>query len=221
MRNTSPIRFVLGAGYGVGPVAPRQRITRVHPRRDESGHGGEGGKTPPGQDGETPPADETPEQKAVREAQEQVAKTKSVSEWLVAEAQHKAEQARQAGLSEEQRASETQFQTAVATAVEEKKLEIAAEYIGQIDNLQNQLVDALIGGTLGAKGLEVKQFETVLGKLDKAAFIGEDGAVNVADVTKFADELAGAATKRPPRTGGPRVSGDDRGFGKYLPQKNN
>jgi len=227
MRRTT-LKLTTGAGYGVGPFGPRVRATRLHPRRDPEGHKkDDAGKTdPPKEDDKDggkkkPPPGETPEQKAVREAQEKEAQTTALSQWLVAEAQFNAEQARQAGLTDEQRQSEEAFNAAVTTKVEAAKVQLAGEWSGIVAGLQDQLVDAVISGTLATKGLQPKQFETVLGKLDKSAFFGEDGAVNVADVTKFADELAGAATARPPRTGGSRVADDDRGFGRYLPENNN
>lgn len=222
MRKTT-IGFLVGAGCGIDPFAPKRRITRMHPRRDEDGHSGEGegGKTGDKTgDKDKSKTGETPEQKALREAQEKITSTEALSQWLVAEAQFNAEQARQATLTDEQRAAEQQFQSTVDAAVAEARLEIAGEFAAQIDGLQTQLVDALIEGTLSARGLKVEQFRSVLDKLDKSSFIGEDGAVNKDEVTKLASELAGAATARPPRTGGPRGDAHDRGFGKYLPEKN-
>lgn len=226
MRRTT-LRFTTGAGYGVGPFAPRTRATRLHPRRDEGGHGSEGGKTDDkggdgkGGDKKNPPGGETPEQKAVREAQEQAAQTQALSQWLVAEAQFNAEQARQATLSEDQREQERQRQEWETTREREIRLEVEGEYAARIDVITGKYIDSLISGALAAKGLKPESFGTVLGKLDKSNFIGEDGAVNEEEVTKFATELGGAATARPPRTGGTRASADDRGFGRYLPEKNN
>jgi len=226
MRRTT-LRFTTGAGYGVGLFGPRVRATRLHPRRDPEGHknggeGGEGGKTDDkGGDKKDPPAGETPEQRAVREAQEQAAQTQALSQWLVAEAQFNAEQARQATLSEDQREQERQRQEWETTREREIRLEVEGEYAARIDTVTGKYIDSLISGALAAKGLKPESFGTVLGKLDKSNFIGEDGAVNEEEVTKFANELGGAATARPPRTGGTRASADDRGFGRYLPEKNN
>ncbi|WNM69934.1 scaffolding protein [Rhodococcus phage GuyFagieri] len=228
MRKTT-LDFLVGSGVGVGTVQPRG--ARMHPRRDEGGH-------PTGTKVEKtdPPAGETAEEKAAREKAEADAaaakKTggKSDAE-KAAEASAKAEKKRADDLEaeleaernknrteDEKKAAET-VKAKVKEAVDAKVVELTDHYEGIISDLRTEIIDGLISTALAETGRSAEDFKVVLATLDKATFLDENGVVKKADVSKWASELAGSASRRPPRTGGSRATSTNRGMGQWASEK--
>jgi hypothetical protein len=212
MRKTTALRFIVGAGYGVGFGRPTQSARRLHPRRDEGGH--EGGK-PEGEGGKSKkpvivPDDDEPK----TFSEEHVKKIQDTAAWLYAEQQHK--------LKLEQDKNKTDADREFDRRVEEKAKELASEgsveLLTRISDLQIDRVTDLIDAHLDAKRIDKKKVETVLATLDKEKFLNEDGSVNKDLVKRWADGLTAEQQSRPPRNGKSSGSFDsnDRGFGKYL-----
>lgn len=224
MRNTTV--NVMTRGFGskqFDPFARRERITRMAPRREPGEHDNKGGnenETPEekaAREAEEAKQNETPEQKAVREAKEQATRSEGIAKWLIAESQHKAEAAAAAGRTVEQQQAHVAQQQAIAAAVSAREVELTDQFSAEIAEYRNDVIDGLIEAALATKGRTPKDYETIIATLDRTGFIGNDGKVNKANVTKWASELAGSSSSRPPRTGGSRVSGStNRGMGQFL-----
>ncbi|WNY15139.1 scaffolding protein [Rhodococcus phage MacGully] len=227
MRNTT-IKKSFAAATTMDPFARSPRVSRMHPRRDDSGHP-KGTKT----EKTDPPANETAEEKAAREKAEADAKakpTKTEAE-KAAEAAAKAEKKRadeaEAALEEERNKNRTEdekkaaetVKAKVKEAVDAKTVELTDHYEGIIKGLRDEIIDGLIATALAETGRKADDFKIVIGSLDKSVFLDENGAVKTADVSKWASELAGSASSRPPRTGGSRATSGNRGMAQYLPQK--
>lgn len=219
MRDTK-LAFVPSFGDSAAFAQPN-RAKRRHPRRDPEGHtkeGAAGGK-------EGAPKGETDEQKSAREANEKKAADEEVakdakSALTAAEKRAKAaEDALEAekmktATDDEKKTAET-VKAKVTEAVSAKEVELTDHYEGIISSLRNDIIESTIQAELSAAGRNADDFKTVISTLDKSGFLDNDGAVKKADVKKWASELAGSASSRPPRTGTSRGS-SDRGFGKYL-----
>lgn len=224
MRNTT-VKMNRGfGGKSFDPFAPRVRATRMAPRRDPEGHkkeGENGNETPEekaAREAQEARNNETPEQKAVREANERVSTSERIAKWLIAESKHQAELAAAAGRTVEQQQAHVAQQAAIAQAVSLREVELTDQFSAEIAEYRNDVIDGLIEAALAAKGRTPKDFETIIATLDRTGFIGNDGKVSKADVTKWASELAGAGSSKPPRTGGSRTGTTNRGMGQYLPQ---
>ena len=212
------------------PFARSPRAARMHPRRAEGGHP-QGTKT-----GEKPEGskEETPEQKAAREKTEAEAAKKTgektpeqrAAEKAAKEALKRAddleaelEAERNKNRTEDEKKTAETIKTKVKEAVDAKVIELTDHYEGIISGLRSEIIDGLIGTALAETGRKADDFKTVIGSLDKSVFLDENGAVKTADVSKWASELAGSASGRPPRTGGSRATSGNRGMGQYLPPK--
>jgi len=119
------------------------------------------------------------------------------------------------GMTDDEKARAAETKTAVDTAVSAKVVELTDHYETRISALQGQIVDATIDAALGRVNRKRDEFKTVLETLDKQRFLGEDGAVKTDAVAKWASELAGSSSSKPPRSTS-SSSGSDRGFGRYL-----
>lgn len=224
MRNTIISKNI--AAPALDPFARRTRPTRMHPRRDPEGHnnpGGNGNETPEEKalrEQQEARANETAEARAAREAQEALSEGRNLADWLIAEANFRLEQQQAAGRTAEQQQAHEAQQAAINAAVEAARVEQAAAFTAQIEGLNNQIIDGIINGELGKTGRSADSYKVVLATLDKKRFVGDDGAVKKDEVVKWATELAGTNSSRPPRTGGGREGGTrDRGFGHLLEQK--
>ncbi|WIC89653.1 scaffolding protein [Rhodococcus phage Braxoaddie] len=224
MRNTmtkksfaaaSGIDLIVGSGLGVGTAHAR------HPRRDEGGHPS-GTKVDKGE----PPAGETAEQKAAREAAETEAAKKPAKSDAekAADKAAKDEKARadalQTQLDELTAKHATEDEKKVAETVKAKVAQAVADndakHAVTIKGLRHEIIDGLIAKELAETGRTADEFKTVLATLDKETFLDENGVVKKADVSKWASELAGSASKRPPRTGGSRATSTNRGMGQFI-----
>ena len=218
MRKTTAFKFIVGAGYGLGfGGRPAQSARRLHPRRDDDGHGNEGGN---GGEGGGKPLKNKPvivpddEDEPKTYSEDHVKKIQDTAAWLYAEQQHK--------LKLEQDKNKTDADREFDRRVEEKAKELASEgsveLLTRISDLQVARVEDLIDAHLDAKRIDKKKVETVLVTLDKAKFLNEDGSVNKDLVKKWADGLTSDQQSRPPRNGKSGGASDpsNRGFGKYL-----
>lgn len=118
-------------------------------------------------------------------------------------------------MNDDEKAREAEKKTAVASAVSAKETELTDHYSGVVAGLQDQIIDSIVDGLLDGAGLDRKEYEDVIGSLDKTNFIKDDGSVDREKVKKTFGQITKAATSRPPRTGGSRAI-QDNGFGKYL-----
>lgn len=231
MRNTLSTKKTFGFAAQMDPFARAPRGARMHPRRDEGGHetGNKTGEKGVGKQ-------ETAEEKAAREKTEadkakeksgpseteKAAKTQAAAEKKRADdlqAELDAERAK--SLSDDEKTRAAEVKTKVDKAVETKEIELHEHYGPIIEGLQTEIIDGLIESALSQAGRAADDFKTVIGTLDKRSFVGEDGAVKKADVTKWASELAGSYSSKPPRNvRGPRsASGtENRGMGRFLNQ---
>lgn len=118
--------------------------------------------------------------------------------------------------TEDEKALAEKIRTATETAVSAKETELTDHYEAMVEKLQNQIVDSTIDVELGKVGRDRKEFVAVLSALDKRQFLDDDGAVKTDAVSKWASELAGSSSSKPPRTSSTRSGSSDRGFGRYL-----
>ncbi len=202
-----------------------------------------GGRAHPRREGEhtDPPANETAEQKAAREKSEADAKAKTAADAKAKEAadakkaataekkraddlQAELDAERAKHLSDDEKTRAAEVKSKIDNAVSAKEVELTDHFTAIISDLQTEIIDATIDNAFATAGKDKKNFETVLGTLDRSRFIGEDGKVKKDDVTKWATELAGATqtySSRPPRTGGGLGQRKDRGFGQFASAKQN
>lgn len=220
MRSTTALKFIVGAGIGVGFGRPVQSARRLHPMRDPEGH--------PKKDDDDKDDKDKPkprvisDEQAAREAAEQAAAdAKSQADWLIAEANWKLAQEQEKGKSEEQKKFDGLVATAVAEQLPAKLAEATVPLHDQIADLQGKLITKTFDAELALKGIKREQVEGVLSTLDMTKFLSEDGSVNEGVVKTCVAGLSASSETRPPR--GNRATNDlsdDRGFGRYL-KKNN
>lgn len=183
---------------------------------EDGGHpsGGEE-ETPPapkdGEDGEDGATKPDPQPVDVTKSKEYKAEKKRADD-LAAEIQR----LREAGMSEDEKTREASKKAEITSAVTAKETELTDHYAGVVAGLQGQIIDSIVDGLLDGAGLERKEYEEVIGSLDKTNFIKDDGSVDREKVKKTFGQITKAATSRPPRTGGGRATAQDNGFGKYL-----
>jgi hypothetical protein len=222
VRNTLSTKKTFGFATQMDPFARAPRGAKMHPRRDEGGHDS-GTKTGESED-KSKEADKSKEKEgdknppgkseAEKAADAAVKAEKKRADDLQAELD--AERAK--GLSEDEKTRAAEVKTKIDKAVEAKETELHAHYGPIIEGYQTKVIDGLINAQLQTVGRSIDDFKTVIATLDKRAFVGEDGAVKESDVTKWASELAGSYSSKPPRnTKGPRSGGvQNRGMGQYL-----
>lgn len=222
-RNTNPMTRAIRTA-GSSPMWSSQPMQQ-HRAADDGGAGktgGEDGGKPDGgtdggkpdggkdkEDGGTPTPD--PQPVDVTKSKEYKAE-KAAKERAEAELQR----LREAGMSEDEKTREAAKKTEIASAVTAKETELTDHYAGVVAGLQGQIIDSIVDGLLDGAGLERKDYEDVIGSLDKTNFIKDDGSVDREKVKKTFGQITKAATSRPPRTGGGRIATQDNGFGKYL-----
>lgn len=224
IKGTGPLHFrsrnkLDPFGSGFGPVGHR------HPRRDPESeeHKGPDGKT------------ETAEEKTARESAEAAAKEKDKAKTAEQKAAEKAardalaakeaaekelEDLRAKHATDEEKKVAEQVKEGLAAAISAKETELTDRFSTQILELQNDLIDTTLDAAFEKVGKSRASYATVLATLDRRVFVGDDGKVKKEEVTKWASELAGSASSRPPRTGG-LGSGSgrkDRGFGHLINQ---
>lgn len=197
-------------GSGFGPAGHR------HPRRDDEGHGNEGKQ-------------ESAEEKATREAAEKTAAeklanknaaTQAAAEKKRADAAEKAlKDLQDKHATDEEKKVNEQVGQKVTEAVSAKEVELTDAFGTQIRELQTEIIDTVLDAALAAAGRTRADFATVLSTLDRTGFVGDDGKVKKDEVTKWASELAGSSSARPPRTGEHGSKSSDRGFGRFVAQK--
>lgn len=118
--------------------------------------------------------------------------------------------------TEDEKAVAAKVKAASDAAVSAKEIELTDAYESKIEKLQGQIVDSTIDAALSAVGRKRTEFSAVLDALDKSRFLDDDGAVKTDAVSKWASELAGSSSSKPPRTGTKGSGSSDRGFGRYL-----
>ena len=177
------------------------------PKGDENGGKPDGGKD--GEDSGTPPK---PDPQPV-----DVTKSKAFKDEKkrADDAEAELQRLREDGMNDDEKAREAEKKTAVASAVTAKETELTDHYSGVVAGLQDQIIDSIVDGLLDGAGLDRKEYEDVIGSLDKTNFIKDDGSVDREKVKKTFGQITKAATSRPPRTGGSRAT-QDNGFGRYL-----
>lgn len=229
MRNTT-LRPGLAAGqpFQITRAKATPFARTMHPRRDEKGHEGDGGKT--GDDKDKTPVIKSGDKDKTSEDKDKVEQTpaEKAAEARAAAAEKKAADV-QAKLDKKIAEHQTEDEKAIAEkvkagateAVAAREVELKNEFGAQIAKLQGQIVDSTINAALTVVGRKPEDFKTVLSTLDKRQFLDDDGAVKTDDVTKWASELAGSTSSKPPRTNtsGGRSGSSDRGFGRYLETK--
>lgn len=215
MRNTTALRFITGAGFGVGIAR------KVHPRRDPEGHpnggaGGDGGAPKPKvlTDAE---AAELKIQQAKDEAAAAVKTAQDQAAWLVAEQAHQLKLAQDATKTQEEKDRDAKIEAAVAEVLPTRVAEATAPLLTQIDTLRLALVDKSIDAELAGRQLSRDKVSGIIATLDMKKFLKEDGSVNEEVVKSWASGLTAATETRPPRGNRSNVGlDDDRGFGRYL-----
>lgn len=213
MRNTTALRFITGAGFGVGIAR------KVHPLRDPEGHDDANKKVDDKDDKDdkkqpfkakiVDDKDDPVEQ--AKAAQAALEESRKLSSWLIAEANWKLGIEQDKTKTDEDRALEAK----VAEAAQELVVAATTPLLERIEKMQGQLVDAAITGELAARQLTIKDVQGAYDTLDRTKFLGEDGTVKADLVKSWAASFSAGEKKRPPRTGG-SGSGNDRGFGRYL-----
>ena len=171
------------------------------------GKAGEDGKDGDGKAGDTPP----PPPADVTKTKEFRAEKKRADDLQAA---LDAEIAK--NQTEDEKALATKIKDATTAAVSAKETELTDHYETIVEKLQGQIVDSTIDAALGKVGRDRSEFVAVLGALDKRQFLDDDGAVKTDAVSKWASELAGSSSSKPPRTSSTRSGSSDRGFGRYL-----
>ena len=222
MRSTTALKFIVGAGIGVGFGRPVQSARRLHPLRDPEGHDnkktGEDDK-----DKKDPPKPRilSDEEAALEAANQAAADAKAQADWLIAEANWKLTQEQEKGKTEEQRQFDARVATAVAEQLPAKITEATVPLHDRIADLQDKLITKTFDAELAEKGIKRDQVKGVLGTLDMTKFLNEDGSVNEEVVKSCVAGLSASSETRPPRGNrAANVLNDDRGFGRYL-NKNN
>lgn len=224
MRNTT-VKFLVGSGLGVDPFETSRRAVgggRSHPRRDAEGHPQGTGKTgEPKDDGEggEPKDGEKDKPKGKSEAEKAADKAAKTEKDRADALQKQLDDLIAEHATEDEKKTAATVKAKVAEAVAAKETELATKYEDVISGLRGEIIDGLIDTALAETGRSRDDFKTVIATLDKGTFLDENGAVKKADVSKWAAELAGSASKRPPRTGGSRATSTNRGMGQFLPAK--
>lgn len=200
------------------------RITRAHPTRDPEGHSkkkpvptitddddDDDDNKPPAKKA---PAGETPEQKVAREAQEQLAETRNLSAWLLAERDHQLHELEEKHLTAEEKEQRRMIREGSSEAV----ASATAPLLQQIAKMRSDAVDGAIESALAENNLKPADVEHVIATLDKSKFLDEDGSVKRDFVKQWAGTLGSASTKLPPRTKNHKVTSGSagNGFGRYL-----
>lgn len=204
------------------------RASRAIPRRDENGHEKDGGKTggddKGGDDGKKPDdkgGDGGDDGKPKEDPKPvDVTKTKAFKDEKkrADDAEAELQQLREKGMSEDEKTREAETKTRVSKAVADKETELTDHYEGIVSGLQDQIIDSTIDAVFAGSPLDRKDYEDVIGTLDKTLFIKDDGSVDREKVKKTLAPITKAATSRPPRTSGGRQA-QDNGFGRYLKQQ--
>lgn len=187
---------------GTGKAADKGKVGDNDAEKPDGGDGGDGG-------------DPKPDPKPV-----DVTKTKAYKDEKkrADEAERQLQELREKGMSDDEKTREADKRSAIAAAVTEKETELTDHYEGRISSLQDQIIESVIEGIFEASPLDKKDFTDVLATLDMSRFINDDGSVDREKVKKTLAPITGAATSRPPRTGGGRTTARDNGFGRYLKQ---
>ncbi|AXH49762.1 head scaffolding protein [Gordonia phage Pleakley] len=195
-----------GAGDGKGGDGDGDKDKNKSGDGSGDGDGGKGG------DGD---GDNKPDPKPV-----DVTKTKAYKDEKkrADDAEAELQKLREAGMNDDEKAREAEKKTAVTAAVSAKETELTDHYEGVVAGLQQQIIESVIDGVFEASPLDKKDFNDVLATLDTSRFINDDGSVDREKVKKTLAPITGAATSRPPRTGGGRTTARDNGFGRYLKQ---
>lgn len=223
-RNTNPMTRAIRTA-GSSPMWSSQPMQQ-HRATDDGGagktggedggkpdSGTDGGKSDGGKDGEdggTPPKPD-PQPVDVTKSKQFKDEKKRADD-----AEAELQRLREAGMSEDEKTREVNKKAEIASAVTAKETELTDHYAGVVAGLQGQIIDSIVDGLLDGAGLERKDYEDVIGSLDKTNFIKDDGSVDREKVKKTFGQITKAATSRPPRTGGGRATAQDNGFGKYL-----
>lgn len=218
-RNTNPMTRAIRPA-GSSPMWSSQPMQQ-HRAADDGGAGKSGddggkpddGKPDDGKDGEdggTPPKPD-PQPVDVTKSKQFKDEKKRADD-----AEAELQRLREAGMSEDEKTREASKKAEITSAVAAKETELTDHYAGVVAGLQGQIIDSIVDGLLDGAGLERKDYEDVIGSLDKTNFIKDDGSVDREKVKKTFGQITKAATSRPPRTGGGRIATQDNGFGKYL-----
>ena len=168
---------------------------------------GEDGKDGDGKAGDTPP----PPPADITKTKEYRAEKKRADDLEAA-----LEAERDKNRTEDEKTLAATVKQKVVEAVSAKETELTDHYETIVGRLQDQIVDSTIDAALSKVGRDRKEFSAVLDALDKRRFLDDDGAVKTDAVSKWAAELAGSSSSKPPRTSSTRAGGSDRGFGRYL-----
>jgi hypothetical protein len=222
VRNTLSTKKTFGFATAMDPFARAPRGAKMHPRRDEGGH--ETGKKTGEPDDKSKDDDKSKEKEgdktppAKTEAQKAAETTAKAEKKRADDLQAELDAERAKHLSDDEKTRAEEVKTKIANAVTAKETELHEHYGAIIEGYQTKVIDGLINSQLQTVGRSIDDFKTVISTLDKRAFVGEDGAVKESDVTKWASELAGSYSSKPPRnTKGPRSGGvQNRGMGQYL-----
>lgn len=222
-RNTNPMARAIRTA-GSSPMWSSQPMQQHHAADEGStgktggedggkpDGGADGGKPDGGRDGEDGGAP-TPDPQPVDVTKSKEYKAEKAR---ADRAEAEAQRLREAGMSEDEKTREASKKAEIASAVTAKETELTDHYAGVVAGLQGQIIDSIVDGLLDGAGLERKDYEDVIGSLDKTNFIKDDGSVDREKVKKTFGQITKAATSRPPRTGGGRIATQDNGFGKYL-----
>lgn len=203
-----PIWPVLG-GNGEGDGGTGEGDNKGGDPKIKGGDGkaGEEGKDGDGKAGDTPP----PAPADVTKTKEYRAEKKRADDLEAA-----LEAERDKNRTEDEKATAATIKSKVTEAVSAKETELTDHYETIVGRLQDQIVDSTIDAALSKVGRDRKEFSAVLDALDKRRFLDDDGAVKTDAVSKWASELAGSSSSKPPRTSSTRSGSSDRGFGRYL-----
>lgn len=196
-----------GSGEGDGNTGDKGGEGGDPKIKGGDGKAGDDGKDGDGKAGDTPP----PPPADITKTKEYKAEKKRADD-LQAELEAERDKHR----SEDEKALATTVKEKVTEAVSAKETELTDHYETIVSRLQDQIVDSTIDAALGKVGRDRKEFTAVLDALDKRRFLDDDGAVKTDAVSKWASELAGSSSSKPPRTSSTRSGSSDRGFGRYL-----
>ncbi len=183
---------------------------------DDSGDAGNGGDDGGGQS-------DAAAKRAAAASAKAAAKALKDAEKRAADAEAALEEERNKTRTDDEKAAAESRKQAVTEAVTAKEVELSDHYETRLAAYRDDIIDGVIDTALATAGRERKEYETVIATLDKQKFVDDDGNVKKDEVARWATELTGPSSSRPPRTAGTTRANlsDNRGFGRYLTDQTN